>query len=902
MTLTSGMRIGAYEIAGSLGAGGMGEVYRATDTKLGREVAIKVLPAALSQDPDRLARFDREARTLATLNHPNIAIIHGVEDAAGVKALVMELVDGPTLADRIAQGPIPIDEALPIARQVAEALAAAHDQGIVHRDLKPANIKVRADGTVKVLDFGLAKAMEMSPAGSGAMSLSPTITSPAMTQAGLILGTAAYMSPEQARGKTVDRRADIWAFGCVLFEMLTGIRAFDAEDVSLTLSVVLQREPDFAALPFSVPPHIAQTLRVCLRKEPSQRASDIRDVRLALDGAFHVASVPVVAQPSPSAAGRAVLWTVAAAAIMGAAVSGYGWWRATRPIDRPVTRLSVDLGPEAVRAPAGTLALSPDGTRIVFVGRGTDGGTRQLFTRRLDEATATPIPGTSFGPSLTTPFFSPNGDWVGFLNGTTLRRVPAQGGSPVAIGDIPPTFLGASWGDDDNIVAASSTGGLVRIRASGGTPEPLKTISGVKFFPHVLPGARAVLYNYSNLGMLNTLDDLRIDVVVVATGETKTLVTGGYNARYLPTSDRNGHLVFVRQGTLYGVPFDPQRLEIRGMPTPLLGNVGSANIIEGGAQYTFSSTGTLVLLGGAYAEGKSSIAWMDASGKTTPLVSQPDVYGAPRLSPDGTRLAYTQRGSKGGDVWVFDLRRDTPAQLTFTGPGVRELAWAPDSTHLVYGDGTSLWWTRADGSGQPQRILEKDNDPRPFSFRSDGRLAYTALGNQGLPDVSTIPVDVSDADHPKAGKSEPFLTDRYVEVDPAFSPDGRFLAYASTELGPNEIFVAAFPGPGGKWKVSTAGGKFPAWSAKTHELFFLGGDDRIMAASYTIDGNSFIPGKPRPWSPTQVLRDGVRQNFDVTPDGTRVVVFPRPMEDRSEGSLHATFLLSFFDEVRRRAP
>ena len=442
--------------------------------------------------------------------------------------------------------------------------------------------------------------------------------------------------------------------------------------------------------------------------------------------------------------------------------------------------------------------MSPDGTRIVFVGRASESGTRQLFTRRLDEQTAQPLPGTTFGASLSMPFFSPAGDWIAFLAGNSLRKVSVQGGS----------------------------------------------------------------------------------IVEVA-----------------------GHLVFVRQGTLFAVPFDPTRLETRGTPTPLLNEVGDTGLLEGGAQFTFSTNGTFV-----YLERRTGttnlhpISWLSASGQLTPLLAQPGAYTTPRLSPDGSRLAYSAAASKGGDLWIYDLQRGAPTQLTFTGPGFREVAWAPDSRHLVYGDGASLWWIRADGSGQPQRILEKASNPRPSSFSPDGRLVYSPFGTQGLPDIWTLPVDLRDPEHPKPGKAEPFLSEPAVEVDPAFSPDGKFIAYASTELGPNEVFVRPFPGPGGKWKVSTTGGKFPAWAATTRELFFVGGDDRILVASYTINGDSFVASPPRPFAPTQVLRDGVRQNFDVTPDGKRVVVFPRPMETSSEGPLQATFLLNFFDEVRRRVP
>jgi serine/threonine-protein kinase len=358
----------------------------------------------------------------------------------------------------------------------------------------------------------------------------------------------------------------------------------------------------------------------------------------------------------------------------------------------------------------------------------------------------------------------------------------------------------------------------------------------------------------------------------------------------------------MRAGTLYGVAFDPAALEVRGTPTPLLEDVAaSPNFAGGGGQFDFSDTGTFVYSSGKNENTSYPILWLDAAGNTTPLIAQSGSYGVPRLSPDGRRLAYTAAGNKGIDVWVYDLGRETATQLTFTNPGLREVAWAPDSKHLVFADGTGLFWIRADGSNQPQRLLESADSPRPFSFSPDGRLVYSPAP-QALPDIWTLPVDLSDPERPKPGKPEPFLTDpRTVEVDPAFSPDGKFLAYASTESGPNEVYVQPFPRTGGKWKVSTAGGKFPAWSRTTRELFFLGGDDRIMVVNYTIEGNSFIGGSPRAWSPTQVFRDGVRQNFDVSPDGKRVVMFPRPME-QTEGSQHATFLLNFFDEVRRRIP
>jgi serine/threonine-protein kinase len=931
MLLTDGQRIGVYEVTGLLGAGGMGEVYRANDTRLGRAVAIKILPLSVAQDPERLARFDREARTLAALNHPNIAALHGIEELAvagpagfdaasaneaghSIRALIMELVEGPTLAERIAEGPVPFNDALPIARQIADGLAAAHDQGIVHRDLKPANIKVRDDGTVKVLDFGLAKAIDASagighqrPVGPLSPTLSPTITSPAMTQAGLILGTAAYMSPEQARGKVVDKRADIWAFGCVLYELLTGQRAFDAEDVSLTLSVVLQREPDFAALPASVPAHVTQTLRTCLRKDPRQRASDVQDVRLALEGAFTPPPAPAgdrAAEPTPDgvAAGRhgaaraRLLRAALAAAVIVAVFSTYSWWRASRPVAHPPVQLPVDLGPEAEQVPRGSIALSPDGTRLVFVGTGPQ-GSRQLFTRLLSERAAVPMPGTQQSDGLVMPFFSPDGKWVGFVAGDRLLKIPAEGGPVGTVFQASSPIIAASWGDDDSIVV-SIRGELLSVSTSGGAPRTI--VAGTFFSPHVLPGSRTALVSDGNVnkGNIRTLDDSTIQLIDLKTGAVKPLTLRGYSPRYLQTAGGQGYLVFVQRGTLYGVSFDAERLDVRGVPTSLIPGIGSNDLVTGGGQFTFSDNGTIAYLDADASGRVYPISWLNASGEMKPLVGMPGAYGVPRLSPDGKRLAYVSTTPKGSDVWVYDLQQGTNLPLTLNSPGFWEVAWAPDSLHLVYPDRDSLWWVRADGAGEPLRIIDKLEFPRAFSFTPDGRLAFGRNGTDNYPDIWTIPLDLSDPDRPKPGKPEPFLASATAEVDGAFSPDGKFFAYSDSEQGGSLVFVQPFPGPGGKRLISPGGGKFPLWSRD--RLMFLGHDDRLMVVDYKIQGTTFLHGNPRPWSPTQIFRDGVRRSFDISADGTRAVVFQRPADVRSEGSLHATFVLNFFDEVQRR--
>ena len=878
MSLEAGTKLGPYEILTAIGKGGMGEVYRAQDTRLHRDVAVKVSNAEFSE------RFTREARSIAALNHPNVCHLYDV----GPNYLVLEYVEGETL-----KGPLSFEDALPILRQLIDGIEAAHEKNIIHRDLKPANIKITPEGVVKILDFGLAKAAEPETA-SGDPENSPTLTM-GSTQAGAILGTAAYMPPEQAKGKKADRRSDIWSFGVVVYELLTGKRPFGGETVVEILGAVLNKEPDLS----KAPPQAERLLRWCLEKDRKDRLGSISDARILLEGGFAPARD---ASPSVSGRARRLAWPAAAALLLIAAAAGWGmWWSATRPVERSPMRLSVDLGPEAVRSPAISAVISPDGTRIAYSGRLSQ-GLMQLFTRRLDQAVATRIAGSE--STYLFPFFSPDGEWIGFFNDIDAKKVSTQGGAPITIGRMPDGAYGASWGDDGNIIIGTVRG-LMRMPAAGGAAQPLKKDVAVQILPQVLPGARAVLFNSSAASNSN-FENLDINVVDLQSGETKTLIRGGYWPRYLATSAAAGHLVYMSQGTLFGVAFDPRNLEIRGSPVPLLDDIAaSADVNDGGGQFAFSDTGTFLYLSGRVGNAPFPVQWLDAAGKPTPLLPQPGSYGTPRLSPDGKKLAYTAAGAKGNDVWVYELDRDTPTQLTFTAPGGQELAWAADSKHLVYGDGSAMWWIRADGSGQPVQLVEKMANPRPGSFAplsaNEARLAFAP--STGLPDIWTLPIDLSDPERPKPGKAEPFLMEpQVVEVDPVFSPDGKFLAYASNESGAEEVFVRPFPGPGGKWKISTAGGKFPAFSRGSHELFFLGGDDRIMVVSYSTTGDSFTAGRPRVWSPLQIRRNGVIQSFDISADGKRAVIFPRPVAQEGSGNLHATFLLNFFDEVRRRIP
>ncbi len=884
----------------------MGQVYRARDTRLNRDVALKVLPDSFANDPDLLARFTREAQTLASLNHSNIAHIHGLEESGGVRALVMELVEGDDLSQRIAGGAIPIDEALPIAQQIAEALEAAHEQGIIHRDLKPANIKVRADGTVKVLDFGLAKALGpdggQQAGGSRqgvALSESPTLISPAMmTGVGMILGTAAYMSPEQARGKTVDKRADIWAFGAVLFEMLSGTRPFDGEDMAETLGAVIHREPVWSRLPASTPASIRAVLQRCLQKDPKQRLRDIGDVRLALAGAFDIASSQTTgATPQPASASTLVLPWAAAATLAGLLLAAsFGWWRATRPVEqalRPLVRLDVDLGSDvSLEYPTGADAiLSPDGTRIVYVSQG------RLWTRRLDQPTATELASPQ---GAYAPFFSPDGQWVAFFTSRTLQKISVEGGAAIVLSPAP-AGRGGSWGADGAIIAAlTNTGGLSRIPAAGGPPTPVTELQpgeATHRWPHVLPGGKAVVFTVS--ATINAYDAATIDVVSLADHRRKTLVRGGTFGLYLPS----GHLVYVNGGTLFAVPFDVKRVEVHGTPAPVLEHV-RYRASDGSAQVAFSLTGTLLYRGSGAGAGLLTVAWLDGTGKAQPLLAKPGAYRRPSLSPDGQRLALEVSDGSGTAVWVYDWPRDTMTRVTFPGSAEAPI-WSPDGRYLAFRTvGAGMTVIRADGAGQPQPVTQSRNGQYPWSFTPDGkRLAFVESSAGTANDLWTVPLESGGAGL-RGGKPEVFLRTPADERAPAISPDGRWMAYRSDESGTAEVYVRAFPDTGGKWQISNSGGTLPMWSRMGHELLFETLDNYIMVASYTVMGEAFVAGKPREWSARQLGGDGTAvKNVDLAADGKRIVaLMPVEAAEGQKAQSHVTFLENFFDDVRRKAP
>jgi Tol biopolymer transport system component len=904
MALAAGTKFGSYEITSAIGAGGMGEVYQAHDTKLGRDVAIKILPEAFAHDPERLSRFQREAKMLASLNHPNIAAIYGLEDGGGRNCLVMELVSGETLAERVKAGPLPIEEAQKIAIQIAEALEAAHEKGIIHRDLKPANVKVTLEGKVKVLDFGLAKAF----AGDGVNedpSNSPTL-SMAATMHGVILGTAAYMSPEQARGKAVDKRTDIWAFGCVLYELLTGKQAFTGEDITEILAAVVKSEPDWTALPAALPGKGRDLLRHCLQKDKRLRLRDAGDAQIEIQEALTapVTAEPVVAQRRNR---ERLAWVAAAGtlALIAVALTIIFLLRAPKPPQqvRPI-RLSSEIGADAsLYIGNGTSAiLSPDGTRLALIASGAD-QKRRIYLRSLDQLVATSLSGTEDADG---PFFSPDGQWLGFFADGKLKKISVQGGAAVALCEAP-NARGGSWGDDGTIVfTPDNRVALSKVSSAEGGPQPLTILDTqagevTQRWPQVLPGSKAVLFTSSTHG--NDYEDADIFAYSIASGRRKTVQRGGFHARYLPS----GHLVYMHEGTLFAVPFDLKRLEVTGQPAPIV--EGVVTTASGGAEFSVSDTGNLVYVAGRGGFQNVSIYWMDREGKFTALRETPGGYSNPAFSPDGKRLALDINDGKRRDIWVYEWERDALTRLTFAGESNGYPVWTPDGQRIVYssqekGGMFNLWWIRADGGGNAQRLAESKSTQAARSWRPDGKVLAFAQANPGTNlNIMTLPIEGDEKSGWKPGEPKPFGNSTFNERLPAFSPDGRWLAYNSNESGSYEVYVRPFPGPGGKWQISTGGGLYPLWSRDGKEFFYRTEDSKIMVVTYTASGDSFQADKPQLWSPGQFTERGLGfYNFDLHPDGKRFAVLKAPGTEQAAAVNKVSFIFNFFDEIRRKLP
>jgi hypothetical protein len=907
MALSVGSRLGPYEIVALLGAGGMGEVYRARDTKLNRDVAIKVLLPSVANDPDRLARFRREAQVLASLNHPNIAHIHGVQESDGASALVMELVEGPTLADRIAQGPIPLDEALPIARQIAEALEAAHEQGIIHRDLKPANIKVRDDETVKVLDFGLAKALAPEPgsAAAGHLSKSPTITSPAMmTGVGMILGTAAYMAPEQAKGRPADKRSDLWAFGCVLYEMLTGTRPFGGEDVSDTLANVLKSEPDWSALPPATPDAARILLRRCLTKDRKRRLDSAAGARLEIDDALMllVPSADLVSAGAPSVGWRRVAVFTLAVLLAGGA-AGTAVWLAMRPRAARVTRFALaPTGAAALNVDTVSrdLTITPDGTHIVYKGTATSRG-RGLWVRALDQLEPTPLAGGTPGA----PFSSPDGQWIGFVDigsGVELKKVAVTGGPTLLLCRLDGQSRGATWGDDGSIIFATSatSTGLQRVSSAGGEPTVLTRPNpergeGDHLWPQFLPGGRAVLFTIT--AATGGLDASQVAVLDLRTGTQKILVRGGSQALYLPS----GHLVYAAAGALRAVAFDLARLEAIGTPIPVLPQV--VTLPTGTAEFDVARDGTLVYVaGGPSAAPVRTLVWIDRHGHEEAITAAPArAYVTPRLSPDGTRLALAILDQE-NDIWVWDFARQTLTRVT-SDPGLDGApVWMPDGIRMVFtsqagGAVASLFRRAADGTGAAERLTQSSRTQIASAVSLDGtRVVFTE--GTGLSDVMMLTLE-------KDRRVQPLVQTPAAERNAEISPDGRWLAYESNDSGQFQIFVRPFPNVNtGLWQVSPAGGTQPLWAKKGHELFYFAPNGALMSVRVE-PGATWTASTPTKLIDGPYYRgdSGLFRTYDVSLDGTRFLMIKEGAgSNQSPAPPSIVVVQNWFEELKRLLP
>jgi eukaryotic-like serine/threonine-protein kinase len=888
MPLTTGTRLGPYEILSTLGAGGMGEVYRARDTSLRRDVAIKILPAVWAADPDRLQRFEREAQLLASLNHPHIGAIYGLESTSAQRALVLELVEGPTLAERIAHGPIPLPGALSIAKQIADALGAAHEQGIVHRDLKPANIKLTALGsvspaddawTVKVLDFGLAKMGPVDAAegwSQDRFANSPTITV-MPTGAGVLLGTAPYMSPEQARGQAVDRRSDVWAFGCVLYEMLTGECAFGGATTSDTIAAILGRPPDWARLPAATPPAVRRLLQRCLDKDHRRRLRDMADAQLDIDEGLAPHAEVLEGAEQPRRAGGLSTWLWMSAVVLAAVAAGAVVWtmKPVPTIEQPagVTRLTI-VPPEPLPIDGeGGITVSPDGRRVAYVA----GPARRVYVRDLDQFDSRVIAGTEGAQS---PSFSPDNQWLAFAVAGSIKKVSRDGSVALVLCD--PCQGGArnlSWGTDDAIYYGAGPSGIWRVSPAGGASvaaTALREGETAHGFPILLSDRKRVLFQSQGEVSVQSLS-----------GGQRATIGAGVSAGALPT----GHLVYLQAGTVFAVPFDAGRFDATGPAIALLQNV--EQLARDAPQFSVSPTGTLAYVPVSGADPGETLVWVDRAGVEQPSGLAGRLMTTPRLAPDGKRLAVI-RGrealSGGGDIWLYDLERGTSTRVT-TDRGALPV-WSPDGRQLSFNKaGPDAVFTRSfDGSGREEQFIAGiTGGIRPMSWSSDGRVLMFVSVNQATAN------DIMFVDRQDPAKAKPFVQTAFREGAPTFSPDGHWIAYVSDKSGRDEIYLRPFPGPGEDVTVSAEGGIEPAWARGTGELFYRQGD-AVMAVEVKT-APALQVGKPRRLFAGHYSRvGGVFANYDVTADGQRFLMV---RSGNQEAATRINVVINWFEDVKR---
>ena len=884
MALANGTRVGIYEVTAKIGEGGMGEVYQARDTTLDRDVALKVLPETFTTDPDRLARFQREAKVLASLNHPNIGAIHGLETSENAQALVLELIEGPTLAERIAKGPISVDEALEIATQIADALEAAHEQGIIHRDLKPANVKVKTDGTVKVLDFGLAKAVTSDARGANPTTSATMSLTTSATQMGMVIGTAAYMAPEQAKGKPVDKRADIWAFGVVLLEMLGGQRVFGGETASETLAAVMMKEPDWGQLPTDLPPKLDNLVRRCLEKDPRERVRDIGDVRLAMKGAFETTvSPPFATATSPDSViwKRPIAW-ISVSLLSAALVLAVMASRSPSP-EFPTTRFVEPLAERMNFFGPRTVAISPDGRHLAY------SANNELYLRRFDLPDAEAIPGTE---NAAAPFFSPDGQWIGFFTGSEIKKVPLTGGAPFTVCEVT-DGLDGTWTEDDTIVfGIVGPTDLFHVSAQGGIPEPLTKRdepTGDHDFPDFLPGGDVMLFSVARDG--NNFDEGQIVAQSLSTGERRVVIDGGFYPRWLAS----GHLVYARGGGLFVVPFDPGTLEVQGDPVEIVSGVLQS---ADGAHYSTSREGSLVYVSGGATSPFPEVSAVSIArdGAETMLPVAPGDFASGRISPDGTQMALMVASVENFDVWISDVTRGTLSRLT-TSPGVdTSPMWTLDGSGVVFTSKRSGEWAlyrqSVDGRGDAEQLLEIPGSAGlfPDSWTPDGtKLVFSYRLLDSSSDVGVLPIDSRD-------EWGPLLSTAAAERSGDISPDGDWITYESNETGVPEVYVEQFPDLGLKTQISTGGGQSPQWSPDGDEIFYRRPDTGALMTVQIGSEPTLTVAAPLLITDEYYARRGPYsfgfRMYDIFPDGERFLMFK---ETRATNHLIHVVLNAFRD-------
>ena len=886
-----------YVIIDELGKGGMGEVYLAEDTNLKRNVAIKVLPQPFALDKERLARFEREARLLASLNHPNIATIHGLEKSDNQRFLVMELVEGETLREKISKGPLPVEDALEVCKQIAEGLESAHEKGIIHRDLKPANVKVTPEGKVKILDFGIAKAFH-DHADDSDPTKSPSITDE-MTRPGMVLGTAAYMSPEQAKGKSVDKRTDIWAFGCILFECLTAKRTFEGETASETIASILKGEPEWDELPAATHMGIRALIRRCLQKDKNRRQHDIADARIEIEETLAEGS-GLFQKTFKTAQGirtggwrRIVPWSLFGVTAIIAAISFWSPWRSEQPLKKSITQFVINLPSTETLDPGlrPAVAISPQGRSIVNVSVHDD--RTQLYLREMDQLEATPIPGTK---DASGPFFSPDGEWIGFFSSGKLKKISLSGGTPQTLCDAT-LGRGACWGPDNNIIFTAAPGtGLWRISANGGdaqivTKLDIENDELTHRWPEILPGGKAVLFTIRTSNN-SSFDDASIALFSFKTGQQRILIEGGTQASYAPT----GHLVFAREGALHAVPFDVERLKKTGPSIPILEHV-IMDPATGAAHFSFSENGSLVYIQGDPWIAERKLFWSNRQGKIQPLSEKSYPLQNPQHSPDGKKLALMIEAAS-DDVWIYDIVRDNFTRLTYEAGSNVAPIWTPNSQRVTFSSNRAgpfnLFWKPADGSGIAEQLTASEFVDFPNSWSPD---AEVLIYSQNHP---TTGLDLWLLPFKEESNPRKFIVTPYNEFASKFSPDGKWIAYVSDESGKNEVYVQQFPGPGGKLQISKNGGSFPVWAPNGEELFYINGN-KMMAMEIST-APKFEASSPRQLFVSEYLISGANPsipNYDISSDGYHFVMI-RSEQEKAPTRLHV--ILNWFDELKRLVP